>query len=67
MLPVATPPNAIIFASNRFKVSDMAKAGALVSFIGVFLVVIFAMLWLPFVFDFEFGELPDWAKELPSR
>ena len=27
MLPVATPPNAIVFASERIKIRDMAFAG----------------------------------------
>lgn len=38
MLPVATPPNAIVFASNRLRVPDMIRGGALLSAVAVVLV-----------------------------
>lgn len=38
MLPVATPPNAIIFGSQRIRVQDMAKTGVILNFVGIFLI-----------------------------
>lgn len=35
MLPVATPPNAIIFASGKFTVREMAREGFVLNLIGV--------------------------------
>ncbi|WP_163558334.1 SLC13 family permease [Halomonas sp. NO4] len=45
MLPVATPPNAVVFASGKLKVIDMVRAGALVSLAGVLIItlVVFAL------------------------
>ncbi|MFG0261832.1 MAG: SLC13 family permease, partial [Novipirellula sp. JB048] len=34
MLPVATPPNAIVFGSDRLRVREMAKAGLVLNLIG---------------------------------
>ncbi len=43
MLPVATPPNAIVYGSGRIKIMDMVKAGFVLNLIGV--VVITAMFY----------------------
>lgn len=40
MLPVATPPNAIVFGSNRFSVQEMAREGLFLNLIGVVVVTI---------------------------
>ena len=38
MLPVATPPNAIVFGSGKFTVREMAREGLLLNLIGIALV-----------------------------
>lgn len=38
MMPVATPPNAIIFGTERLTIPQMAKAGVFLNFIGVILI-----------------------------
>ncbi|WP_018861660.1 MULTISPECIES: DASS family sodium-coupled anion symporter [unclassified Thioalkalivibrio] len=40
MLPVATPPNAIVFASNRLRVVDMVRGGALLSLVAIAMVTL---------------------------
>ena len=35
MLPVATPPNAIVFGTRRLTVFQMAKTGLLLNLIGI--------------------------------
>ncbi len=38
MLPVATPPNAIVFSSGRLRIQQMAKAGILMNIIGALII-----------------------------
>ena len=42
MMPVATPPNAIVFAYDRMQLSDMVRAGFLMNILAI--AVAFAVL-----------------------
>ncbi len=50
MLPMATPPNAIVFASGYVKVADMAKVGIVLNIISILILLIFAKFYIPLVF-----------------
>ncbi|MBI4212340.1 MAG: SLC13/DASS family transporter [Deltaproteobacteria bacterium] len=45
MMPAGTPPNAIIFASNRLTVKDMCKAGILIDLLAIVLISIVAFFF----------------------
>jgi sodium-dependent dicarboxylate transporter 2/3/5 len=48
MLPVATPPNAIVFGSGLIKVPQMAKAGFLLNVLGIIVVSLVAAISVPY-------------------
>ena len=50
MLPVATPPNMIVFGSGMISVRQMARAGILLDIAGVLLIVTVIALLAPMVF-----------------
>ena len=50
MLPVATPPNAIVYGANKFKIIDMMRAGFLINIAGIFVVTIFAYYFAKVIF-----------------
>ncbi|XP_045680151.1 solute carrier family 13 member 5 isoform X2 [Phyllostomus hastatus] len=60
MLPVATPPNAIVFAYGHLNVSDMVKTGLMMNIIGVFSVFLAVNTWGRVIFDLD--HFPDWAN-----
>ena len=50
MLPMATPPNAIVFASGFIKVHEMARVGIIINCIAVVLLIAFFEFVLPLIF-----------------
>jgi sodium-dependent dicarboxylate transporter 2/3/5 len=62
MLPVATPPNAIVFASGYVTVPQMARAGIWLNLIGVVLVTAILYIFVVPVFQIDFSSLPSWAR-----
>jgi sodium-dependent dicarboxylate transporter 2/3/5 len=51
MLPMSTPPNAIVFASGYLRVSHMARVGLILNLITVIVVAIMTKTVLPLVFE----------------
>ena len=49
MLPMGTPPNAIVFASGYIKFKQMAKAGFVMNIIAVILITLFCWFLLPVI------------------
>jgi sodium-dependent dicarboxylate transporter 2/3/5 len=50
MLPMATPPNAIVFASGFIKVHEMARVGIIINCIAVVLLIAIFEFVLPLIF-----------------
>ena len=46
MLPVSTPPNAIVYASGYVPITKMIKTGVYIDFIGIAFVTIPIAIWL---------------------
>jgi len=61
MLPVATPPNAIIFGTNRITVKDMVKTGFLLNLCGIVIATLLMYFWGTVVFNIDVTVFPDWA------
>ncbi|MGD9638125.1 MAG: DASS family sodium-coupled anion symporter [Alphaproteobacteria bacterium] len=61
MMPVATPPNAIVFASGMITVPQMVRAGFLINILALVLTVVVAYTMLGTAFGVVFGVVPDWA------
>ena len=49
MLPMGTPPNAIVFSSGYIQLKDMLKAGFIVNLISIILITLFCWFLLPAV------------------
>tara|TARA_R110002126_G_scaffold129572_3_gene272473 strand:- start:1323 stop:2765 length:1443 start_codon:yes stop_codon:yes gene_type:complete len=52
MLPVATPPNAVVFGSGYLKIEDMVKKGIWMNIISIILLTLIVYFILPLVWDF---------------
>ena len=50
MLPVATPPNAIVYGSGKFTISTMMKAGFFLNLVGILVVTLFSYYLAPVLF-----------------
>ncbi|MCB1616243.1 MAG: SLC13/DASS family transporter [Pseudomonadales bacterium] len=61
MLPVATPPNAIVFGTNRVRVIDMVKTGLLINLVGAALITALTFIWGPRMLDIDTENFPAWA------
>lgn len=52
MMPVATPPNAIVFSSGSLKIKDMATAGLVLNLFAIVIICLLTLTLARRVFDF---------------
>ena len=53
MLPVATPPNAVVFGSGYLKMTDMVKTGLVMNVISIVIVSLYVYFMLPMLWDID--------------
>ncbi|MCM3323114.1 MULTISPECIES: SLC13 family permease [Cytobacillus] len=62
MLPVATPPNAIVFGSGYLKIGDMAKSGFWLSIFTIIFVGVMIYFYMPIAWGIDIGTFPNSFK-----
>lgn len=58
MLPVATPPNAVVFGSGYLKIADMMRAGFLLNIISIIIIAIYLYFALPIFWGIDIFNFP---------
>lgn len=62
MLPVATPPNAIVFGSGYLKIPDMVRSGIWLNIISIILIAVTTYFLLPLLWTFDPAIFPEALK-----
>jgi sodium-dependent dicarboxylate transporter 2/3/5 len=62
MMPIATPPNAIVFASGKLRIRDMIKTGIIINLVAIVLITLLVWFVGSAVFNIDASTMPDWAQ-----
>ncbi len=63
MLPVATPPNAVVFGSGYLTIPDMVKAGFWINVVSIIVITLFVYFVLPELWGFDKNVFPvEWIR-----
>ncbi|MFA6243813.1 MAG: SLC13 family permease [Candidatus Hydrogenedentales bacterium] len=62
MMPAGTPPNALVYGTGYVTLPQMARAGLVMNFVCIALVIAITYLIIIPVMGISPGELPVWAK-----
>jgi solute carrier family 13 (sodium-dependent dicarboxylate transporter), member 2/3/5 len=62
MLPVATPPNAVVFGSGHLRIPDMMRAGLWMNLISILIITMLVYLLLPLLWNFDPVTVPESMK-----
>ncbi|KAM4677317.1 solute carrier family 13 member 1 [Discoglossus pictus] len=65
LLPVANPPNAIVFSYGHLQVMDMVKAGLGINILGVLVVMLAISTWAVPMFNLQ--TYPSWAPVISAN
>ena len=63
MLPVATPPNAVVFGSGLLTIPRMMKTGFWMNIMSIFIATLLVYFVLPWVWDIDIGTFPEIFKQ----
>jgi len=63
MLPVATPPNTIVFGTRRVRTGEMIRAGFAIDWIGIVVITILLYTWGRWVLGIDLGAPPAWLSQ----
>jgi sodium-dependent dicarboxylate transporter 2/3/5 len=58
MLPVATPPNALVFGTGYFRIGDMVRVGFWLNLISIVVLLALIYFLLPLLWDLDPGNYP---------
>ena len=58
MLPVGTPPNAIVFGTGKVSIGEMMKAGFGLNVIAALIIIVVVYLWVPVVYGIDLLTFP---------
>ena len=58
MLPVATPPNAVVFGPGYLKIKDMVKAGLWLNILSIILLTLMVYYILPWLWEIDLQSYP---------
>jgi solute carrier family 13 (sodium-dependent dicarboxylate transporter), member 2/3/5 len=61
MLPVATPPNAVVFGSGAVTIRQMARTGLWLNLMGIVQITLVVYYLMPWVWGIDLSTLPTWA------
>ena len=58
MLPVATPPNAVVFGSGYLRIPDMVRKGFFLNLISIFIIALMIYFFLPLIWELVPEKFP---------
>ncbi len=59
MLPVATPPNAVVFGSGYLRIPDMVSKGFVMNILSIIVLTLFVYFLLPMLWDLTVEGFPE--------